>query len=74
LEIRDNGPGVSLDIQDKIFQPYFTTHEKGTGLGLAVVRQIVMLHGWTIQISNAARRGRGLLYRWNENQHENNVI
>ncbi len=49
LEIRDNGPGVSLDIQDKIFQPYFTTHEKGTGLGLAVVRQIVMLHGWTIQ-------------------------
>ena len=49
LEIRDDGPGVSDDNVQKIFQPYFTTHEKGTGLGLAVVRQIVMSHGWNVQ-------------------------
>jgi signal transduction histidine kinase len=33
----------------EIFKPYFTTHQKGTGLGLAVVRQIVLAHGWDIQ-------------------------
>ena len=49
LEIRDNGPGVPEENRDIIFQPYFTTHSKGTGLGLAVVRQIVMSHGWTVE-------------------------
>ena len=33
----------------EIFKPYFTTHEEGTGLGLAVVQQIVLAHGWEIQ-------------------------
>ncbi|HOJ60755.1 MAG TPA: ATP-binding protein [bacterium] len=49
LDIRDNGPGVPEENRDIIFQPYFTTHSKGTGLGLAVVRQIVMSHGWTVE-------------------------
>src|SRR6185437_6231075 len=41
LEIRDNGPGVPPERRKEIFKPYFTTHQKGTGLGLAVVQQIV---------------------------------
>jgi signal transduction histidine kinase len=49
LEIRDNGPGVPVENQSKIFQPYFTTREHGTGLGLAVVSQIVLAHGWEIR-------------------------
>jgi len=49
LEIRDNGPGVPPGQRDEIFKPYFTTHQKGTGLGLAVVQQIVLAHGWQIQ-------------------------
>jgi len=49
LEIRDNGPGVPPERRQEIFKPYFTTHEKGTGLGLAVVQQIVLAHGWEIQ-------------------------
>ena len=49
LEIRDNGPGVPPDRRQEIFKPYFTTNEKGTGLGLAVVQQIVLAHGWEIQ-------------------------
>ena len=48
LEVRDNGPGVPLERRTEIFKPYFTTHEKGTGLGLAVVQQIVLAHGWEI--------------------------
>jgi signal transduction histidine kinase len=49
LEIRDNGPGVPPERRQEIFKPYFTTNEKGTGLGLAVVQQIVLAHGWEIQ-------------------------
>ena len=37
LEIRDDGPGVPPENRAEIFKPYFTTHQKGTGLGLAVV-------------------------------------
>lgn len=49
LEVRDNGPGVAPEHRMEIFQPYFTTHQKGTGLGLAVVHQIVLAHGWEIE-------------------------
>jgi signal transduction histidine kinase len=49
LEIRDDGPGVPPEQRQEIFKPYFTTHQKGTGLGLAVVQQIVLAHGWEIQ-------------------------
>jgi signal transduction histidine kinase len=49
LEVRDNGPGVPPDRRKEIFKPYFTTHQKGTGLGLAVVQQIVLAHGWEIE-------------------------
>jgi signal transduction histidine kinase len=49
LEIRDNGPGVPSERRREIFKPYFTMQHKGTGLGLAVVQQIVLAHGWEIQ-------------------------
>jgi signal transduction histidine kinase len=49
LEIRDNGHGVPPERRREIFKPYFTTHQKGTGLGLAVVQQIVLAHGWEIE-------------------------
>jgi len=49
LEIRDTGPGVPLSQRSEIFKPYFTTFEKGTGLGLAVVQQNVLAHGWDIE-------------------------
>lgn len=49
LEVRDNGPGVPPAERAEIFKPYFTTTQKGTGLGLAVVQQIVLAHGWEIE-------------------------
>lgn len=49
LEVRDNGPGVPPERRDEIFKPYFTTQKTGTGLGLAVVQQIVLAHGWDIE-------------------------
>jgi two-component system, NtrC family, sensor histidine kinase HydH len=49
LEVRDNGPGVPPDRRTEIFKPYVTSQKRGTGLGLAVVQQIVLAHGWEIQ-------------------------
>ena len=57
MEIRDNGPGVPPERRLEIFKPYFTTHQKGTGLGLAVVQQIVLAHGWEIQCLGNPPRG-----------------
>lgn len=48
IEVCDNGHGVASEHVCEIFKPYFTTREKGTGLGLAVVQQIVAAHHWEI--------------------------
>ena len=61
LEIRDDGTGVSPEQRQEIFKPYFTTHQKGTGLGLAVVSQIVLAHGWEIQC--LANTPKGAIFR-----------
>jgi signal transduction histidine kinase len=61
LEIRDSGPGVAPENRAEIFKPYFTTHQKGTGLGLAVVQQIVLAHGWEIEC--LANEPRGAIFR-----------
>ena len=57
LEVRDDGPGVAAANHGEIFKPYFTTHQKGTGLGLAVVQQIVHAHGWDIACLTNEPRG-----------------
>lgn len=57
LEVRDNGPGVPVAERAEIFKPYFTTTQKGTGLGLAVVQQIVLAHGWEIECVPNEPRG-----------------
>ena len=57
LEISDNGPGIAPEHRKEVFKPYFTTHQKGTGLGLAVVQQIVLAHGWEIECLPNEPRG-----------------
>jgi signal transduction histidine kinase len=61
LEVRDNGPGVPPENRAEIFKPYFTTTQKGTGLGLAVVQQIVLAHGWEIEC--LVHEPRGAIFR-----------
>lgn len=48
LEVQDDGPGIAKENCEEVFRPYYTTSEKGTGLGLAVVRQIARAHQWTV--------------------------
>jgi signal transduction histidine kinase len=56
-EVRDSGPGVPRDIADKIFAPFFTTREKGIGLGLAFVREIARDHGSEVVVDRAPEGG-----------------
>ena len=50
--IEDEGPGVSEDLLEKIWDPFFTTKEKGTGLGLGIVKNIIESHDGRIRIEN----------------------
>ncbi len=50
IMIADNGPGVPPEHRDRIWFPDFTTKKRGTGLGLALVRQTVQAHGGTIEL------------------------
>ncbi len=57
LRIADNGPGVPVDIRERIFEPFVTTRNDGTGLGLAVVRSIIQSHGGSIQVGPGTEHG-----------------
>ncbi len=48
LDVQDTGPGIPLEIRDKVFEPFFTTKSRGGGLGLAIARRSIELHGGTI--------------------------
>lgn len=52
LIVSDNGPGISAEILPKLFEPFVTGRSEGTGLGLAVVKNIVNRHGATISARN----------------------
>jgi len=57
IRIDDNGPGIRPDIADKLFEPFSTTKQTGTGLGLAMSRTIVQSHGGTITTRPLQPRG-----------------
>jgi len=50
IEVDDDGPGVDPALRERIFTPFFTTRQQGTGLGLAFVREIVQDHGSEISV------------------------
>jgi signal transduction histidine kinase len=62
VEVRDDGAGVPADLRSQIFVPFFTTREKGTGLGLAFVREIVRDHGADVIVEDAP--GGGAVFRF----------
>lgn len=57
IEVRDDGPGMSPEIAERAFDPYFTTKHTGTGLGLSITRGIVEEHGGAIQLSSGEQAG-----------------
>ena len=57
IEVHDNGPGISADILDQIFVPFFTTKKEGSGIGLSLCRQIVHLHKGELHVSSQSGKG-----------------
>jgi signal transduction histidine kinase len=57
ITIADNGPGIPPDKLDKIFEPYFSTKEKGSGMGLAIVKHNTELYGGTVRVESALGKG-----------------
>ena len=53
IAIADNGPGVAQEHRDRLWDPDFTTKSRGTGLGLALVRQMIHAHGGTVELRQA---------------------
>jgi signal transduction histidine kinase len=57
IEVRDTGVGISEEVLEKIFKPFFTTREKGTGLGLALSQKIMQEHGGRLEVSSVKGKG-----------------
>ncbi len=64
IAVRDTGCGIAPEDRERIFDPFFTTKEGGTGLGLPVVREIVLAHGGTIQCVSTPDGGTEFRTRW----------
>jgi signal transduction histidine kinase len=61
-EVRDHGVGISQDVQDKIFELYFTTKKDGNGIGLAQTYQILQWHYGSVEFESA--EGEGTTFRF----------
>jgi signal transduction histidine kinase len=57
IEVEDQGPGITPDIQAKLFHPFFTTKPEGTGLGLSICQRIVEGHQGRIHYDTRPGRG-----------------
>jgi signal transduction histidine kinase len=57
ITIRDSGAGMSRETVERVFDPYFSTKDSGTGLGLPIAKKIIEEHGGTIQVSSAPGTG-----------------
>jgi signal transduction histidine kinase len=57
IQVKDNGEGIPAEMLDEVFIPFFTTKEKGSGIGLSLSRRIVNLHGGSIQMTSEPGKG-----------------
>lgn len=55
--VADDGAGIPADKREQVFDPGYTTHEDGSGLGLVTVKRIAEAHGWSVQIEESADGG-----------------
>ncbi|MEO7319712.1 MAG: ATP-binding protein, partial [Chthoniobacteraceae bacterium] len=57
VTVRDHGAGISAEMQERLFEHFYTTREDGLGMGLAIVRSIIEAHGGKITAGNAEGGG-----------------
>jgi signal transduction histidine kinase len=64
IKVADNGPGIPDELLDKIFIPFFSTKKNGSGIGLSLCKQIMMLHRGNIQVQSVPGEGTAFLLRF----------
>ena len=64
VTVADSGPGLSAEVRGRLFEPFFSTKARGTGIGLSLSRQIVEAHGGTIGLDESAPRGTTFVMRF----------
>jgi len=69
LSFKDNGPGIDANVIDKIFQPFYTSSSKGTGLGLAVVKSVVSAHQGEVSLLSETNTDGANTHRKNPGAH-----
>jgi signal transduction histidine kinase len=57
VTVSDDGPGIAPEVRARIFEPFYTTKEHGTGLGLPLTQQIVLAHGGTLEVRGGPGEG-----------------
>ncbi|MFD2166070.1 sensor histidine kinase [Thalassotalea euphylliae] len=57
IEINDNGSGIAPEVAEKIFVPFFTTKREGSGVGLALTRQVMLAHGGYVSLNTEVGTG-----------------
>jgi two-component system, NtrC family, nitrogen regulation sensor histidine kinase NtrY len=57
IKVADNGDGMTEDVIDKIFIPFFSTKKAGSGIGLSLCKQIMMLHRGNISVQSVPGKG-----------------
>ncbi len=57
VAVRDSGPGIDPDRRERLFQPFYTTKETGTGMGLAICRSIIAVHGGRLWVDGNQPKG-----------------
>ena len=57
VEVENSGPGMAPEAAARAFEPFFTTREKGSGLGLSIVKKIVDLHEGRVTIASGEEEG-----------------
>lgn len=57
IELTDNGPGIPIELQGEVFNPFYTTRTQGTGLGLAVVKAVAKAHGGNVELKSEVNKG-----------------
>lgn len=57
ISIKDTGPGIDAEVMDRIFEPFFSTKDRGSGLGLSITNSIISAHGGKIEVQSQLNKG-----------------
>lgn len=72
IEFKDNGTGINDETMQKLFEPYFTSKMKGTGLGLTYTQNIILNHKGSITVDSKPGHGSTFIVTLNINQQKDN--